>query len=272
MKRREFLSSSLTQLGAAGALWGLGGAGAALGAGRSARSNNARNPGRGPTRPVHGYYRDTPKKEVDESDPNIFVFARLKFRTVGQGEGWRSFHEADENLLGFLRRFTNLPISNKLFNDRVVDVADQKAMFTHPFLFMTSERDFRLTQQEKQNLAEHFRRGGFLYADDCVIDKGMVNLFFKSFLREFDDILPETELRPVPVDHAIYHCAHDFPNRAPRPKKFPETDMGLFYKERLVAFATTTDIHCAWWFDRLKDYRESCLKMAQNIIVYALTH
>ena len=180
--------------------------------------------------------------------------------------------KADEMMLDFARRKANLKLSQRPWRDRTVDLLDRNKLFVHPFLFITGDGACTFTEEERANLLEYFRRGGFLYADDCVLGP-TGNLFYQGFIREIDKLMPNNPMRPVPYSHPIYHCFYEFPEGAPFCKGQPMADMGLFLDDRLVAFLTPGDIHCGW-YNRFTPpgLQTPSLKMGVNIIVYSLTH
>ncbi|MBN1867011.1 DUF4159 domain-containing protein [Candidatus Sumerlaeota bacterium] len=209
---------------------------------------------------------------VDESDPNTFVMTRLRYQTLTNViDQWDAFPQADENLLNYLRRVTNIKVSNKTWQERAVGIEQLEKVFDNPFVFMTGEGDFRLSSEEAVNFAEYFARGGFLYADDCV--KGMrTDYFYQAFSREFRKVFPVATMQPVPFEHPIYHCFYDFPEGAPFYKGAPHRDLGLFLDDRLVAFLTAGDLHCNWAGNNPNPNDEKSFQMGVNIIVYSLTH
>jgi len=212
---------------------------------------------------------------IDREDPNTVVFSRFQFTTLTSGvpDRWDVMPDFDDILLDYVARNTNLKISKKSWNKRVIRVDDAERMYTNPLLFMTGEGDFRLSEKEAATLGEYFKRGGFLYADDCYADDAPHDQFFRAFLREIKKTLPGLEMEPVPYDHAIYHCFYDFNRGAPWCKGVRHRDMGLFYEGKLVAFLTPGDVHCGWGNRYTPEgLQEPCLKFGVNIIVYALTH
>ncbi len=222
--------------------------------------------------PLKSWRQSLPPVNVDEDDPNVFVFSRLRYITDTRVKDVWDVHPAgDENMLAYLRIATNIKVSNKSWYKRSVGIDEGERLYNSPFLFMTGEGEFTLTSEQAAELGEFFKRGGFMYADDCVVGT-TGDQFYKSFLREIKKVMPGYEMHPVPHNHAIYHCFYDFPNGAPFFQGTPHPDMGLFYKDRLVAFLTSGDLHCAWvgWFS--PEGREQCFKMGVNIITYALTH
>jgi hypothetical protein len=179
----------------------------------------------------------------------------------------------DEILLDYLRRNTNIKTSKKRWNERVIRVDDYEKIYTNPILFMTSDGNFRFSKKEAETLGEFFKRGGFLYADDCWADNPPHDRFYRVFTEEIKKTLPGHEMKVMPYDHPIYHCFFDFKRGAPWTKGVRHRDMGLFYEGRLVAFLTAGDVHCGWGNRFVAPgMQEECLKFGVNLMVYALTH
>lgn len=263
MDRRTFLKQGL------GSLTALGLAGTLLTGGVAA---GARNWGENDL--LAGWRERQPTPPVDELDLNVFAFSRLRFitRTSAVVNEWDAYPFADENVLAMLRNVTNIKVSSRSFEERVVSIDDFEKMRRSPFLFMTSDGEFTFNGEEAAALGEFFKRGGFLYADDCY-DAELVDAFYRSFLREIQKAIPGHEMQPVPQDHEIYRCFFEFPGQAPFVQGRRNPDMGLFWKKRLVAFLTSGDLHCAWsGLTRNWPLEEQCMKMGVNIITYALTH
>jgi hypothetical protein len=210
-----------------------------------------------------------------ENDPNALVFSRFQFTTLTSSvsDRWDIKGEFDDILMDYVRQNTNIKITKKRFRERVIRVDDFEKIYTNPILFMTGEGNFRFSQKEAATLGEFFKRGGFLYADDCHATHPPHDRFFRVFLEEIKKTLPGHEMQVMPYDHPIYHCFYDFNRGAPWCKGGRHRDMGLFYEGRLVAFLTSGDVHCGWG-NRYTPagLQEPCLKFGVNLIVYALTH
>jgi hypothetical protein len=101
----------------------------------------------------------------------------------------------------------------------------------------------------------------------------------KTFREEMKRVFPEKELVELPFSHGIYHCFYDFPNGPPKIHEHdgkPAQGLAIVDKGRVLVFYTyETDIG-----DGLEDAdihndppekREAALKMAINIVTYALT-
>jgi len=76
-------------------------------------------------------------------------------------------------------------------------------LFQHPFVVLSGDRAFEpLADQALANLRLYVREGGLLFVDDAT---GLERSGFDaSVRREFDRLLPGTQLRRIGRDHAIY--------------------------------------------------------------------
>jgi hypothetical protein len=82
---------------------------------------------------------------------------------------------------------------------------DSKDVFKHPFVIMTGEGAFSLPEEERKNLAEYLKAGGFLLASaGCSSPE-----WDRSFRQEIAKVLPGTPLKALGMDHAIFHTVKD---------------------------------------------------------------
>ena len=199
-------------------------------------------------------------------DEDRFTIARVKY---GGGGDWYVGQTQIPNLLKGLRERTNVETASK---QTVIQLTDKK-LYSYPFIYMTGHGNVAFTDDEVRVLRPYLIRGGFLWAND---DYGMD----KSFRREMKRVFPDKELVEVPFDHEIYHCYYDFPNGLPKIHEHdgkPPRGYGIFHEGRMVVFYDyESDIG-----DGLEDpdvhgdppeKREQALRMAINIVIYALTH
>jgi hypothetical protein len=224
---------------------------------------------------LQNWCKSLPSTPPNEDDPNVFYYSRLNYESLTNSRDvWNARLDGDENMLHYVRSVTNINITMKPTTEQVVSLDKPEEIFRRPFFFMTGENNFTLNPNAKELFVEYFKRGGFIYADDCVLGGGG-DLFYKSFVQEFRNLGPDFELKEVPFDHAIYHCFFDFERGAPFAQGQRHRDIGIFYKDKLAAFLTAGDVHCGYtgfWYHYNDKLTEDCMKMATNIIVYALTH
>ena len=201
-----------------------------------------------------------------------FYFPRLMFHVRdGTGHHWGAGPGGDVILRKRLRQLTNVNASQ---DPVVVKLSDLDNMCRYPFVFATSEGHFDLPANEERNLKKFLVRGGFVHADDCVLNT-WGDRFFRSYLKIVNKLFPDNPMREVPKEHEIYHCYFDFPDGAPQIRQARNLSYGLFEKGtgRIMTYATAGDLHCGWtcvYFP--KDRNEAAIRMGINIIIYYLTH
>jgi len=218
-----------------------------------------------------------PGRAAGADDPHTvttgtFYFPRLHFRVKDNtGHHWNAGPVGDAILRRRLKQLTNINASQQPV---AVKLSDLNHMARYPFVFATSEGYFDLPDAEKRNLREFLMRGGFVHADDCVLDT-WGKRFFTSYLKIINGLFPDNPMKEVPKDHDLYHCYFRFPDGAPQIREAPNTSFGLFEKGtgRIMTYATAGDLHCGWtcrYFP--KDRNEAAIRMGINIIIYYLTH
>ena len=201
-----------------------------------------------------------------------FFFPRLQFQCTEEvPDKWDVHPIGDQKIREAIKKLTNI---NILTDPVVVNLDRLEEMCQYPFVFMTSEGHFKLSERNIATLREYLLRGGFLFADDCVL-LGQGDRFFQSFLSEMKRAFPENPMRPVPNTHELLTCFFKLPG-VPHTQGVRHPAMGLFEKgtDRLMCIATSGDIHCGWvGFSNLS--RDECRRSVEfgvNVVVYCLTH
>jgi len=78
-------------------------------------------------------------------------------------------------------------------------------VFHYPFVVMTGEGAFTLTDEERKNLKAYLEKGGFLLASAGCSSKEWCS----SFEREMQQIFPERKIEPLAKEHPVFHTVHD---------------------------------------------------------------
>ncbi|HWN82120.1 MAG TPA: DUF4159 domain-containing protein, partial [Candidatus Udaeobacter sp.] len=198
--------------------------------------------------------------------PHGFQVARLRY---GGGGDWYSNPSSLPNLARAVSERTSIAVDT--FEEKKVAISDER-LFDYPFIYMNGHGTVHLSADEVSRLRSYLLSGGFLFADD---NYGMD----KSFRKEIARVFPEQKLVEVPFSHPIYHSFYDLPNGPP---KVHEHDglraqgLGIVQDGRLVVFYTyQSDIG-----DGIEDahvhndppaIREQAMKMAVNVVVYAMS-
>ena len=238
------------------------------------------------------------EKEIDDLEKYDFIFPRVKFtplKVPGRGQApdkWNVRPGGERNLLRRLStviRCKTKPIlyvnefdgfepslgKDNQFND-IVTFDDRDKIIKYPFLFMTGENEFRFTQNQKDNLKEYINRGGFLFMEDCVIDRGG-DLFYKSAFDLLENVFGRNSVLKVPKSHEIFHNVFDLSDiELPYMQGQPYGARGIFINNRLAIFLSSHDIHCGWCDNNCTNFGpvkyEQAIQMGINIIMYSITH
>ena len=80
------------------------------------------------------------------------------------------------------------------------DLMDKKP----PFVFFTGHKDFKLTDQEIENLRNYLQVGGAIWGDNALAGRG--SRFDVAFRREMKRVVPDADknFEPVPMDHEMF--------------------------------------------------------------------
>ncbi|MBE7560787.1 DUF4159 domain-containing protein [bacterium] len=203
----------------------------------------------------------------DGRDPSTLVIARVKY---GGGGDWYCDPSSLPNLIRGLRERTPVRVAER---EKVVQLSDAD-LFSHPFIYLSGHEQIKLTDEEVSRLRRYLLRGGFLWCDD---NYGLDEYFRSEMARVF----PDLDWKPVEKNHAIYHCYYDLPDGLPKIHEHhggPPQGLALYDEDgrMMVYYTYNTDIG-----DGLEDAevhrdpdvnREKAMRMAINIVIYALTH
>lgn len=194
---------------------------------------------------------------------------RLGRLHYGGGGDWYANPTSLPNLARALR--DRLGVEVEVEEGRVAPLDDE--LFDYPVLHMTGHGNVRFSTDEAERLRWYLVHGGFLFADD---NYGMD----ESFRGEIRKVFPEAEWVRVPFDHGIFHAVYDFEHGLPKIHEHhggPPEAYAIFHEGRMVVFYSyNTDIG-----DGLEDgdvhgdpadVREEALRMAINVVAYAMTH
>lgn len=153
---------------------------------------------------------------------------------------------------------------------------DQLAnMLESPVLFFSGKDDFTLTELEVENLRNYVDHGGFIFAEACDGHGCNGRAFAVAFEREMKRVFPESELRKLPPDHAVW-----FAQQRIDPKFLPE-GMWLYGIDaccRTSVVFCPQSLSCYWelYSPRKTDYApniagqiETCLRIGENVLTYA---
>jgi hypothetical protein len=258
-----------------------------------------------PWTPVAPQSYTAPPATHDEYD---FVLARVRFKEEGmpgRGTGpdiWNVRPGGDANLLRELATVIRCHVKPiQAFDwdpqyaydgqlNAIVSLDDPELLREYPFLFMTGENNYQLTDAQKQNLQDYLKAGGFMLMDDCVVGNGG-DFFYRSSYDVLEQLFGRGSVRQIPREHEVFHNLYDL-----REVGLPTLEYvhrrgfqglrvthgqnhgarGVFLRDRLAVFLSSTDLHCGWCDSHGVEwgpdgYRQT-IQLGINLILYALTH
>lgn len=199
-------------------------------------------------------------------------WARLKH----SGGYWNRHAESDDAMISYIRARTTLNIGPEW---RSASANDLEAMTQYPFLFADTLKF--LTNQEKQNLVEYLKRGGFIFIDACCNDK--INPsgqeFLSNHLQLLQLLLPDLEIEELDSSHevfSIYFAMQDYPPQS-RPggttwSNGPAFPLRLLRLDgRPVGMLSISGLQCGWARVSRQD-PVPFVRMMTNVYLYAITH
>jgi hypothetical protein len=149
---------------------------------------------------------------------------------------------------------------------------DSEDLYRYPLLYVSGHGRIDLSEDQIAALRRYLDAGGFLYADDNYgLDASFRDLIARLY--------PDQELEPLAASHPIYRAFYELPGL---PKIHvhdgdPAQGFGVQRHGRLVVYYSWSsdigdgledpDVH-----GNPPDVREAAIRMACNILMYALTH
>jgi hypothetical protein len=217
---------------------------------------------------VLGIIAGTPAHaQMQKGDPAEEFGVRIGRVKYGGGGNWYNDPSSIPNLATELERRVGIPTNKE---EKVVSLTDEN-LRAFPFIYITGNGTIRLTPEERDNLRAYLEDGGFLFINDSYGMDSAVRAMVK-------DLFPDHPLEELSNDHPVFHSFYDLPGL---PKihehdgKTPQA-FGVTIDDRLVLFYDyESDIG-----DGLADpdvhhdppaKREQAMKMAINLVVYAMT-
>jgi hypothetical protein len=182
--------------------------------------------------------------------------------------------ESMNNLLGFMRQSLQIPTRRGI---SLLDLKDLKKLTIQPVLFMTGNKEFKLSAQETGNLSSYLKNGGFLFADSaCSCEE-----FNKSFKDLLKNIFPKAELELIPLDNPVYQAPYKHAVKFSKALKKEKDEkkpflLGIRVGERYVVIYSPLDFSSAL-ANRMDESSKgivapSAHKLATNILSYGLSY
>ncbi len=192
--------------------------------------------------------------------------APVRIHYSGGGD-WYGNKTTWKNILHKAKRELNLPVKEKELAFKILE----QEFSSSPIAYIAGHGNINFSPDESFALRQYLISGGFLFADD---DYGMD----KSFRKQMKKVFPELNFVELPFSHPIYQTVYNFPEGLPKIHEHdggPPKGLGLIYEGRLICFYSfNSDISDGCEDEQIHNdsnkTREQALRMALNILVYAL--
>jgi len=199
-----------------------------------------------------------------------FVFGQIAYPG-----NWDPHPNGTANLLRELAGKTSAEVK---FKRQAVKLDDPK-LLDYPFLYLTGQDEFKLTEKEAANLRRYLLNGGFLFADACCGRRQ----FDASFRREMARVLPAAKLQKLAVNHPVTSVLYKLNKveyseytKAREPERNTLDLEGITVNGNTIVLYSRYSIGTGWiGFDiPFSDGLEAkdALKIGVNTVVYAMTH
>ena len=237
-------------------------------------------------------WNTTQEKKVVEYDPaikkNIRGSLSIAYAWGEQLSPPSKYLRGLINLKEAMQRWTNI---NTELQDHLRLSSQQ--LLEMPFVYVTTNNAFELTDTEKANVRNYLLHGGFMVLDNPTpsMDRSQSEASLKKMMR--DVLGAQARFKPIPNDHEIYHSYFDFDDGPPKgSEEMLETgilsvdkDTGKINKAQILP-RTVNYLEGIWIDNRLvavfsnKGYivrwnelsgNDPQLKMGVNMVVFALT-
>lgn len=177
--------------------------------------------------------------------------------------------------LSFLLRAVREQTSGAVQYKRAAIAPEDAGLFEYPFVYLTGQSDFRLSDRARENLRAYLERGGFLF----IVNAAHWAEFDRAVRREIQAILPGRTLQPLARDHPIFSAHNDAPVQPAL--RGPEPHLGVAVEGVEIDGATAVvyaplGLGAAWQNIELPyvaaPESEYALALGVNTVVYAMTH
>lgn len=207
------------------------------------------------------------RSQAAKGDPAEEYGVRVARVKYGGGGDWYNNPSSIPNWLSEFERRTGI---RTIKQEKVLALTDEN-LRAYPFLYMTGHGTIKLTNEEREALRAYLEDGGFLFINDSYgLDPSV-----RAMVR---DLFPGQPFEELSNEHPIYHSFYDLPGlpKIHEHDKKPPQGFAVVIDDRVVIYYVyESDIG-----DGLADAevhhdtpekRELAMKMAINVLVYAIT-
>lgn len=195
------------------------------------------------------------------------VVSKLKH---GSGDDWDHHPQGIQQLTQYTQRAWQRELTWQTIDSQAATVED---LLETPVLFLSGRRALELSDQQRETLREYVQQGGFIFAEAGDGHGCDGKAFDRAFRELMADLFPDTPLRLLPPDHAIWYAQKKVDPRYLRPM------YGMDACCRTSVVYCPETLSCFWELGsvrQLPDYPqavreeiEACLNIGTNVLAYA---
>lgn len=201
---------------------------------------------------------------------------RFIWTQIQLGEDWDPYPDAPAAVTAWLSEVTSVRAAPER---RAITLRD-RALFSSPFLYLAgAAAPPPLRDDELRRLRQFISGGGFLWIEDS--GGGPPAAFDRWVRAELPRVLPDAELKPLPVDHVLYRTFFLLRGPAGRVRVHGAAE-GVEWGGRVAVLYTRDDALGAWARDALgkplkacvpggEPQRELAKRLTLNVVMYSLT-
>jgi len=184
----------------------------------------------------------------------------------GDGEDWDLHRSGVHNLIRHVEPLWRQKLTWQTIDARSAKVED---LLETPVLMISGREALQLTVEQKQGLKQYVGQGGFILAEACCGGEP----FDQSFRRLMKELFPESPLRLLPPEHAIWFAQQRVAPEHVRPL------YGIDACCRTSVVYCPQDLSCLWELSRgerqtgyppaAQDQIQAGLAIGANVLAYA---
>ena len=195
------------------------------------------------------------------------VMAKVRYR---DGDDWDLHAGGVPNLTRHLERSWRRNLSWQTIDLAAATVED---LLESPVLFLSGTQALPLTREQRENLRAYVERGGFLFAEACQGEGCDGQAFDDSFRALMRALFPDSSLRLLPPDHAVWFAEGKVNPQYLRPL------YGIDACCRTSVVYCPRNLSCLWELSaegrernvppEVLEEIKAAVQMGQNVVAYA---
>jgi hypothetical protein len=205
------------------------------------------------------------------------VVARLR-HSLPPAEGsqdWNLHRRSIQNLVGFVETQWKKDLAWQTMDLASASVVD---LLESPVLFLSGSQPLDLTTEEEAKLKEYVNQGGFIFAEACDGNGCDGTKFDEDFRGLVKRLFPQTELRRLAPDHAVWYAQKRVnPRDLPKDRDFWLWGVDACCRTSIVYCPKS--LSCRWelrhpyhemnYPEEVKRELEACAILGCNVLTYA---